>query len=686
LSFDGVDDFVSSDNYSSPAQNISNHTISAWIKLNENIQNTRQYILVYGADFTGAHHWIIEPDNSLQIGYFNSNFIDGFMNDNLFIDIPVYNEWFHLSASYNGDSLYAYINGNIVASNIQPVFDLNSSFIIGSGWEGEYWGGSMSSFNVWDKELTSQEIQDYMICGPSGGEHGLVGYWGFNEGSGNTAYDLSGNANDGVINGAIYSEDIPENNCLFEETSNIKNIEGFSYSGFFNSSYYFVSHNSFTWLESDSISNDLGAHLVTISNENENNFVSSLLNGSQAWIGLADAQIEGEFNWVDNTNLNYENWADTEPSNSGPFGNEDYVIINTGEGNSNPSSGFWNDADNNTELLFVLEIDAIYGCLDSLDYNYNPEANTSDQSCLTYEEYKIDSLEIANEVLTNEASIAVSSLQQALDTWNTTIDLSAGWNMFGYGCPSPINIAEGLSNHTDIISIVKDNNGNLYMPEFGFNGIGDFTPGFGYQIKVTEAIEGFSLCDWYVNDIPEDNIVSLQEENASLQGFIDSVNTPTIYQVGDYAEGGIVYYVDLSGEHGLVAAINNVGEYYEWGCSDISVSGADEITIGSGFQNTMDIINQDCTIDSGVYTTAAEVCYNLQENGYDDWYLPSSDELLMMSNISDVANFIGLNCWIWSSTEFQNSTWLAWVVCPLTGEIGTLQKYTNARVRPIRSF
>tara|TARA_B110000977_G_scaffold172901_1_gene225645 strand:- start:220 stop:342 length:123 start_codon:yes stop_codon:yes gene_type:complete len=40
----------------------------------------------------------------------------------------------------------------------------------------------MSSFNVWDKELTSQEIQDYMICGPSGGEYGLVGYSGFNEG------------------------------------------------------------------------------------------------------------------------------------------------------------------------------------------------------------------------------------------------------------------------------------------------------------------------------------------------------------------------------------------------------------------------------------------------------------------------------------------------------------------------
>ena len=35
-----------------------------------------------------------------------------------------------------------------------------------------------------------------------------------------------------------------------------------------------------------------------------------------------------------------------------------------------------------------------------------------------------------------QATTSLSSLQQALDTWNTTIYLSSGWNMFGYGCPS----------------------------------------------------------------------------------------------------------------------------------------------------------------------------------------------------------------------------------------------------------
>ena len=48
-----------------------------------------------------------------------------------------------------------------------------------------------------------------MICSPSGNEEGLVGYWNFEEGEGETVIDLSGNGNDGIINGATYSTDVP---------------------------------------------------------------------------------------------------------------------------------------------------------------------------------------------------------------------------------------------------------------------------------------------------------------------------------------------------------------------------------------------------------------------------------------------------------------------------------------------
>ena len=86
--------------------------------------------------------------------------------------------------------------------------------------------------------------------------------------------------------------------------------------------------------------------------------------------------------------------------------------------------------------------------------------------------------------------------------WNTSISLDKGWNMFGYGCPEPKDFIEVLSAQTDKIIIVKDNSGEVHLPGFNYFGIEDFIPGQGYQVKLTEAIEGFSLCDAYIEEMP----------------------------------------------------------------------------------------------------------------------------------------------------------------------------------------
>ena len=43
-----------------------------------------------------------------------------------------------------------------------------------------------------------------MVVSPTGDESGLVGYWNFNEGEGNSLTDLSGNGNNGIIYGATW--------------------------------------------------------------------------------------------------------------------------------------------------------------------------------------------------------------------------------------------------------------------------------------------------------------------------------------------------------------------------------------------------------------------------------------------------------------------------------------------------
>tara|TARA_B100001093_G_scaffold516155_1_gene594262 strand:- start:98 stop:1723 length:1626 start_codon:yes stop_codon:yes gene_type:complete len=390
----------------------------------------------------------------------------------------------------------------------------------------------------------------------------------------------------------------------------------------------------------------------------------------------------------------------------------------------------------------------LLGCIDSTACNYSTYATYSDNSC-EYSDvfYDCDGncntdengeclyLGVVYDSIQNDFINSLSSMQQALDTWNTTIDLSEGWNMFGYGCPSSIGVAEGLSNHTDIIVITKDNNGNVYMPEFGFNGIGDFTPGFGYQIKLTEAIEGFSLCDWYVNDIPEDNIVSLQEEATTLQEEVDfmspyfgcidetacnydttaildngSCNYPepgfdcngNQLEIGGFYGGGIIFYIDETAQHGLIAAIEDItegsnmgfwgiSEGFEWGCLGENVSGADGQAIGTGYQNTLDIFAQNCQTENGGIT-AAQVTLNYETKGYTDWYLPSLEELYEMYNTigngSLEGNIGGFEMsdypYYWSSSE-HNSTQARGVYFNDGGSNGN-GKTDSFRVRPIRSF
>ena len=43
-----------------------------------------------------------------------------------------------------------------------------------------------------------------------GNETGLIGYWNFDEGVGTTLTDLSGNGNNGTINGVSWSSNTPK--------------------------------------------------------------------------------------------------------------------------------------------------------------------------------------------------------------------------------------------------------------------------------------------------------------------------------------------------------------------------------------------------------------------------------------------------------------------------------------------
>jgi hypothetical protein len=83
-----------------------------------------------------------------------------------------------------------------------------------------------------------------------------------------------------------------------------------------------------------------------------------------------------------------------------------------------------------------------------------------------------------------------------MDHWNSneviiptmqTIDFPPGWSMFSsYIIPDDLNV-KNIFHQLNQITIIKDNAGLAYLPEWDFNAIGDILIGQGYHIKTTEA-------------------------------------------------------------------------------------------------------------------------------------------------------------------------------------------------------
>ncbi|MCP3672133.1 MAG: DUF1566 domain-containing protein [Gammaproteobacteria bacterium] len=82
-----------------------------------------------------------------------------------------------------------------------------------------------------------------------------------------------------------------------------------------------------------------------------------------------------------------------------------------------------------------------------------------------------------------------------------------------------------------------------------------------------------------------------------------------------------------------------------WGCVGRDITGADGTAVGTGAQNTADIL-AGCA-EAGI---AARVADAYTFNGFDDWFLPSKNELYELWLNRDVVG-IASAVEYWSSTE-----------------------------------
>jgi endo-beta-N-acetylglucosaminidase D len=207
LQFDGVDDFLNCGNGSSLQISGNKITLEAILNVNEfKSQPFAGSVIVKDQESNSSGYMIRCGGN----GIINFNIGNGSWHE---ISTPVnsvqLNQWHHVAATYDGASMKIYIDGELAAQS-NTVFTIgnanNSNLLVGEspGFPGRVFNGKTDEVRVWNVARTQSQIQNTMntILSPeyySTADSGLVGYWRLDEGTGQTAEDLSVYSNNATL-------------------------------------------------------------------------------------------------------------------------------------------------------------------------------------------------------------------------------------------------------------------------------------------------------------------------------------------------------------------------------------------------------------------------------------------------------------------------------------------------------
>jgi RHS repeat-associated protein len=196
-SLDGVNDYVQVGPQSSLAMTTA-ATFSAWI-----YPTGSGSLATYGGI-------ILDKESEYEI----ARFADGTINWAFANTSPGYNwintgyvaplnQWTHITITYDNGVIKTYANGSLTHthSGTGAIGDANTSwndFRIGGRQAGsQHFQGRIDEVRVYNRALSASEVTTLSVAGPS--TSGLAGYWKFDENSGTTAADLSGNNNTGTL-------------------------------------------------------------------------------------------------------------------------------------------------------------------------------------------------------------------------------------------------------------------------------------------------------------------------------------------------------------------------------------------------------------------------------------------------------------------------------------------------------
>jgi hypothetical protein len=225
------------------------------------------------------------------------------------------------------------------------------------------------------------------------------------------------------------------------------------------------------------------------------------------------------------------------------------------------------------------------------------------------------------------------------------------------------------------------------------SGVISSTIGTSGQVLTTDGTGGVTWATMVVADGSETKLSAGTNITVTGSGTIASpyvVNATgggTTLSIGDSYQGGIIFWLDATGQHGLIAATADQSTGIQWYNGTFRYTGTTGDGLYAGAMNTtMIVATQMADYQTGNF--AAKVCadYSVTQGGvtYGDWYLPSKYELnLLYAQKTAVGGFA--SAYYWSSSEFYNTT--VWIQF-----FGNGSQYSSGgkefayHVRAIRAF
>ena len=207
LQFDGVDDFVSIVD-SGVFDFDDTFTVEAWVKPNT-LSGSGSFKSFLGGNtseppFTGS-------------GWQFFLHRDDYSNWGLSVCVPTCDsattgsgnlqadQWQHMAGTFDGSNIRIYKNGELITTQAHAGNVMDINYILVGIWETSF-DGVMDEIRIWNVARSQSEIQANKNKSLFGNEFGLVGYWKFDEGTGQIASDSTDNYNIGRL-GTLSTKD-----------------------------------------------------------------------------------------------------------------------------------------------------------------------------------------------------------------------------------------------------------------------------------------------------------------------------------------------------------------------------------------------------------------------------------------------------------------------------------------------